>query len=89
MSAKSRFIVPVVGATALVAWTIALAQALPRLLAGPLCSSRQDVWSMAGHCPACYVAAALTLVFGIGLALARPKAAPVGFLARRRALVPG
>lgn len=71
MSATFRFIAPLVGATALVAWTIALAQALPRLLAGPLCSSRQDAWALAGHCPACFVASALTILFGISLVLAR------------------
>lgn len=74
MSAKFRLIVPLLGATALVAWSIALGQALPRLLAGPLCSSRQDGWMLAGHCPACFVAAGLTIVFGLTLALARRDA---------------
>ena len=76
MSAKFRFIAPLMGVTALVAWTVALGQALPRLLAGPLCSGRQDAWALAGHCPACFVAAALTLLFGISLVLARGQAAP-------------
>jgi hypothetical protein len=77
MSAKFRFIAPLMGATALVAWTIALAQALLRLLAGPLCSSRQDAWSLAGHCPACFVAAALTIAFATSLVLARNEVVPV------------
>lgn len=63
----SRLIAPLLGATALVAWTIAISQALPRLMAGPLCSSRQDAWALAGHCPACFAAAALTVLFGISL----------------------
>jgi len=83
MSAKFRFIAPFAGATALVAWAIALAQALPRLMAGPLCSSRQDAWSLAGHCPACYVAAALTVLCGISLALARDGSARIALRARR------
>ncbi|HJV40487.1 hypothetical protein [Caulobacter sp.] len=58
-----RYVPPVTGLAALAAWFIALQQAMPRLLAGPLCSSQQDTWAFAGHCPACYVAALLTIVF--------------------------
>lgn len=50
-------------AAALASWLIALQQALPRLLAGPICSSSQDSWAFAGHCPACFVAAGLTVAF--------------------------
>jgi hypothetical protein len=53
---------PVAGALALVSWAVALGDAAPRLLAGPLCTSSQDAWAFAGHCPACYVAAALTIM---------------------------
>lgn len=78
MSAKFhapwRLIASFAGATALVAWAIALAQALPRLLAGPLCTSGRDSFALAGHCPACFVAVALTLVFGASLILARGEA---------------
>lgn len=75
MSAPFRLIAPFAGATALVAWMIALAQALPRLMAGPLCSSRQDTFALAGHCPACFVAAALSIVFLASLAATRaPRA---------------
>lgn len=82
MSAKFRFIAPFAGATALVAWAIALAQALPRLMAGPLCSSRQDAWSMAGHCPACFVAAGLTVLCAMSLVLARAESNRIGLPAR-------
>lgn len=44
-------------------WMVALWQALPRLTAGPICSSSQDAWAFAGHCPACFVGAAFTLAF--------------------------
>lgn len=74
-----RLIAPFSGATALVAWTIAFAQALPRLMAGPLCSSRQDSWALAGHCPACFVAAALTIVFLASLVASRPQVARNAF----------
>lgn len=52
---------PLAGALALVSWAVALGEAAPRLLTGPLCTSSQDAWAFAGHCPACYVAAGLTL----------------------------
>lgn len=74
MSAKLRLIVPLIGVSALVAWTIALGQALPRLMAGPLCSSRQDSSLLAGHCPACFVAAALTAAFMLALLATRAPA---------------
>ena len=83
MSAKFRLIAPLLGAIALVAWTITLGQALPRLMAGPLCSSRQDAWALAGHCPACFVAAALTVLFGVSLVLARSEPAQAWVSARR------
>jgi hypothetical protein len=83
MSAKFRFIAPFAGATALVAWAIALAQALPRLMAGPLCSSRQDAWSLAGHCPACFVAAGLTVLCAMSLVLARADSSRAWLPARR------
>ncbi len=50
-------------AAALASWGVALWQAIPRLLAGPLCTSRQDAFSLAGHCPACFAAAFLSLAF--------------------------
>jgi hypothetical protein len=74
MSAKLRLIVPLIGASALVAWIIALNEALPRLMAGPLCSSRQGNWLLAGHCPACWVAAALTTAFMFALLATRAPA---------------
>ncbi|ATC31979.1 hypothetical protein CA606_06210 [Caulobacter vibrioides] len=52
---------PLFGALALVSWAVALGEAAPRLLTGPLCTSSQDAWAFAGHCPACYVAAGLTI----------------------------
>jgi len=60
--------VPLSGALALVSWAIALGEAAPRLLTGPLCTSAQDSWAFAGHCPACFVAAGMTLA-AIGLAV--------------------
>ena len=63
-----RSLAPIAGAAAVVAWSAALFQALPRLTAGPLCSARSDLLSLAGHCPACFVAAGLTLVFLASLA---------------------
>ncbi|MFY8208812.1 MAG: hypothetical protein ACOVOE_05680 [Caulobacter sp.] len=53
--------VPFTAALTLVSWAVALGEAAPRLLAGPLCTSSQDSWAFAGHCPACYVAAGFTL----------------------------
>jgi len=80
-----RSLAPIAAAGALAAWSVALFQALPRLMAGPLCSGRQDVWSMAGHCPACYVAAALTLILLASLASPAPSAGaiPTGRPSRR------
>lgn len=60
--------VPLSGALALVSWAIALGEAAPRLLTGPLCTSAQDSWAFAGHCPACFVAVGMTLAT-IGLAV--------------------
>jgi hypothetical protein len=62
------------GAAALVGWLVALMQALPRLTAGPLCSARSDVWSLAGHCPACFAAVALSLLFLAAVLGAREEA---------------
>ncbi len=80
-----RSLAPIAGAAALVAWSAALFQALPRLMAGPLCSARSDPFSFAGHCPACFVAVGLTLVFLASLTspalLAR--AIPIGRPSRR------
>jgi hypothetical protein len=58
-----RYVPSVTGVAALVAWLVALQQALPRLMAGPICSTGQDVWAFGGHCPACYVAALLSVAF--------------------------
>lgn len=67
MSATSenirRRVPPIIGVAALFGWLIAYGEAMPRLAAGPLCSSRGDLFTLAGHCPACGVAAALTLAF--------------------------
>lgn len=54
---------PWLAAAALASWSVALWQALPRLMAGPLCSASSDTFSLAGHCPACFVAAFLSLTF--------------------------
>ena len=62
---------PWLASAALISWGIALGQALPRLLAGPLCSTRQDSFVLAGHCPACFVAVFLSLAFVVSVA-ARP-----------------
>jgi len=58
------------GVAALVAWAVAFQQSLPRMLAGPICSSAQDSWVFAGHCPACYVAALLSVAYLGSLLLA-------------------
>lgn len=58
-----RHLTSLLAVAALVSWAVALQQALPRLLAGPICSSSQDTWAFAGHCPACFVAAGLTVAF--------------------------
>ncbi|MDR7229777.1 hypothetical protein J2X45_000840 [Caulobacter sp. BE264] len=62
--------VPLAGALAFVSWAVALGEAAPRLLTGSLCTSSQDAWAFAGHCPACYVAVGFTMV-AVGLAMAR------------------
>ncbi len=66
----SRHLPSATGVAALVAWAVALQQSLPRMLAGPICSARGDAFVLAGHCPACYVAAALTIAFLASLVLA-------------------
>lgn len=68
----ARNSVPLAGALALVSWAVALGEAAPRLLTGPLCVSSQDAWAFAGHCPACYVAVGFTLV-AVGVAMARHR----------------
>ncbi len=65
----------ILGAAALFGWVIAYAEALPRLAAGPLCSARDDLFTLAGHCPACGVAAMLSLAF-IGSAALLNRPAP-------------
>lgn len=69
-----RRVPPIIGVAALFGWLIAYAEAMPRLAAGPLCSSRDDLLTLAGHCPACGVAAALTLAFVASAALLRRPA---------------
>jgi hypothetical protein len=59
----SRHLPSATGLAALIAWAVALQQSLPRMLAGPICSTRADAWAFAGHCPACYVAVALSIAF--------------------------
>lgn len=70
LNAFSRHLPSATGVAALVAWAIALQQSLPRMLAGPICSTRGDAFVFAGHCPACYVAAALSIAFLASLFLA-------------------
>lgn len=72
------------GSAALISWTFALVQALPRFLAGPLCSSRDDAWALAGHCPACFLAAGFSLAF-LGLLASDQSAA----IAKRIGIAPG
>ena len=60
---------PLLAAAALSSWAVALWQALPRLTAGPICSAQQDAFSLAGHCPACFAAAFLSMAFLASLAL--------------------
>jgi len=62
-----NLLTPALATGALASWSVALVQALPRLLAGPLCTSRQDGLAFAGHCPACFVAAAFTLALMVHL----------------------
>ncbi|PHY20151.1 hypothetical protein [Caulobacter sp. BP25] len=70
LKALSRHFPTATGLAALIAWAIALQQSLPRMLAGPICSARGDMFVLAGHCPACYVAAALSIAFLASLFLA-------------------
>ena len=52
------------GLGAIAAWTQALITEWPRLTAfGPICSEASGFLGLGGHCPACYVAAALTVGF--------------------------
>jgi len=53
----------------LVSWGVALWQAAPRLMAGPICSSAQDASVLAGHCPACPAALLISLALLSSLAL--------------------
>lgn len=69
-----RRVTAIVGAAAFVGWLIAYAQAAPRLAAGPLCSGRQDLLTLAGHCGACGVATLLTMLFVTGVTLERRHA---------------
>jgi len=58
------------GVGALAAWTQALITSWPRLTAfGPICGESSGLLGFVGHCPACYVGAALTL--GLMLTYAR------------------
>ena len=79
MSARSqapwRSIAFVTGSAALASWSVAIAQAWPRLAAGPLCSSRNDALTLAGHCPACFIALALSLAFAGSVLMARGQTA--------------
>lgn len=69
-----RRVPPILGAAALFGWLIAYIEAMPRLAAGPLCSTRDDLLTLAGHCPACGVAALLSLAFiGSTVLLNRPS----------------
>lgn len=52
------------GLGAIAAWTQALITEWPRLTAfGPICSEASGFLGLGGHCPACYVAAALSVGF--------------------------
>lgn len=62
----------ILAVTALVSWSLAFWQMTPRLMAGPLCSSGQDIAVFAGHCPACPAAVLSTLALLTSLAL-RPR----------------
>lgn len=71
--------------TTVASWMVALWQAMPRLLAGPLCSSAQDTSVLAGHCPACALAVLSTLALLATLAVPprfAPRAATIGSAAR-------
>ncbi|MFC4444035.1 hypothetical protein [Caulobacter henricii] len=56
-------------AVAVFSWGVALWQAAPRLLAGPICSSAQDLSVLAGHCPACPATVLASLALMTSLAL--------------------
>jgi hypothetical protein len=77
-----RHLSSLLAAAALASWLIALQQALPRLLAGPICSSSQDNWAFAGHCPACFVATGLTAAFLASLAMGLRRRRAVALTAR-------
>jgi hypothetical protein len=77
-----RHLSSLLGAAALASWAIALQQAMPRLLAGPICSSSQDSWAFAGHCPACFVAAGLTVAFLGSLAMGLRRRRATALIAR-------
>lgn len=81
LTGAAHYGVLLAGAAMLVSWAIALGQALPRLMAGPLCTSQQDAWALAGHCPACFAAVGFTLVFVTGLALQHRRARAVARVA--------
>lgn len=56
------------GLTTVISWALALWQAAPRLMAGPLCTAAQDPLGLAGpHCPACIVAVLSSLALVIAL----------------------
>ncbi len=61
--APRRVIVTAFGAAALGSWVIVLLQGLPRWTSGPLCAAPGDMFSWAGHCPACGPALAFSLMF--------------------------
>lgn len=73
-AAPLRYIPALAGVAAIASWAVAVGQALPRLMAGPLCTSQQDAWALAGHCPACFAAVGFTLAFVTSLALQRRRA---------------
>lgn len=56
-------------AVAVFSWGVALWEAAPRLLAGPICSSAQDLSVLAGHCPACPAAIMASVALMTSLAL--------------------
>jgi hypothetical protein len=66
-----RQLTPWLAAASLVSWGVALWQSLPRLMAGPLCTSNNDLFAFAGHCPACFVAAGFTAALAVSLAAGR------------------
>ncbi|MDG2521816.1 hypothetical protein P7B02_09705 [Caulobacter segnis] len=62
-----RQLTPWLAAASLVSWGVALWQSLPRLMAGPICTSNNDLFAFAGHCPACFVAAGFTAALAVNL----------------------